>query len=206
MAIVYIMVCLISYLIGGISFSTIFSKKFAGIDIRKKGSKNPGSANVLRSVGKKAAALTLLCDSLKGVIAVLIAIIASKIWDEVDANLLKYLAGVAAVIGHTFPVYYGFKGGKGVATSLGAILALNWKIGLICLIFAIIIIAITKTVSIGAMSSAILYPILTIFIGEVGLVQIVISILLGLFIIYNHRQNIKNIKNGTEGKITSKEY
>ena len=126
MAIAYIIVCLISYLIGGISFATIFSKKLAGVNIREKGSKNPGSANVLRSVGKKAAALTLLCDALKGVIAVLIAMIVAKIWNNVDSDLIKYLAGIIAVIGHTFPIYYRFKGGKGVATSLGVILALNW--------------------------------------------------------------------------------
>lgn len=147
MSAVYVLVGLISYLIGSISFSIIFSKKFAGIDIREKGSKNAGTTNVLRTVGKQAAALTLICDILKGVVVVFIAIFATWIWEEVEVETLKYLAGLMAIIGHTFPVYYGFKGGKGVATSLGALLVINPQIGLICLVFAIVIIIATRWVS-----------------------------------------------------------
>ena len=159
----YIIVIIVSYLLGSISFSIIFSKKFAGFDIREKGSGNAGSTNVLRSVGKLPAILTLICDALKGAVSVLVAILVSKIWKDVDVGLLKYIAGLFAIIGHTYPVFFEFRGGKGVATALGVLLTLNWKIGLICLIFALAIMIITKIVSIGSILAAILYPILMVF-------------------------------------------
>lgn len=200
----YIIVSIIAYFIGSISFSVIFSRKFAGFDVRDKGSKNAGATNVLRTVGKKVAALTLLCDILKGVVAVVIAMIIGKIWDDIDITLLKYLAGFFAILGHTFPIFFEFRGGKGVATSLGVLLLLNWKIGLICLIFAIVLIIVTKMVSVGSILAAVLYPILTIFMDEFNLGVVIISILIALLVIFNHRENIKRIKSGTENKIDFK--
>ena len=123
----YIIVSIIAYLLGSISFSVIFSKKLAGFDVREKGSGNAGTTNVLRTVGKKAAALTLLCDCLKGVFAVLVAFIAGKIVKDTDSRLLVQLAGIFVVLGHTFPVFFKFKGGKGVATALGVLLIPNLK-------------------------------------------------------------------------------
>ena len=202
--VLYIIVSLVAYLIGSISFSVIFSKKIAGFDVREKGSGNAGSTNVLRTVGKKAAVLTLTCDVLKGVIAILIALLISIIWKETDVEILKYLAGFFVVLGHTFPVFFGFRGGKGVATSLGVLLTLNWKIGLICLIFALIIMAFTKIVSIGSILAAVLYPILTIFMGETKFLCIIISLLIAGLVVFNHRENIKRLKNGTENKLSSK--
>lgn len=200
----YIIDCLIAYFLGSISFSVIFSKKIAGFDVREKGSKNAGSTNVLRTVGKKAAALTLTCDVLKGVIAVLIAVLISKIWKDVNVQILKYLAGFFAILGHTFPIFFEFRGGKGVATALGVLLTLNWKIGFICLIFALIIMAFTKIVSIGSILAAVLYPILTIFMGETDIICLLISILIALFVIFNHRENLKRIRQGTENKLNLK--
>lgn len=201
---VYTGVAIIAYFLGSISFSVIFSRKFAGFDVREKGSKNAGTTNVLRTVGKKVAALTLLCDVLKGVLAIVVAIIASKIWKDVDVALLKYIAGFFAILGHTFPIFFEFRGGKGVATALGVLITLNWKIGLICLIFAVIIMAFTKMVSVGSILSAVLYPILTIFMGEVKIAPIMISILIAVLVIFNHRENLKRIKNGTENKLSFK--
>lgn len=201
---IYILVSVIAYFIGSISFSVILSRKFAGFDVRDKGSKNAGATNVLRTVGKKVAALTLLCDILKGVIAIVIAMIAGKIWTDVDMEILKYLAGLFAVLGHTFPIFFEFRGGKGVATALGVLITLNWKIGLICLIFALIIIAFTRMVSVGSILSAVLYPILTVFMGEVSFGAVIISILITLLVIFNHRENLKRIKNGTENKLSFK--
>lgn len=201
---VYIIISVIAYFIGSISFSVIFSRKFAGFDVRDKGSKNAGTTNVLRTVGKKVAALTLVCDILKGVISIVIAIIAGKIWTDVDMEILKYLAGFFAILGHTFPIFFEFRGGKGVATALGVLITLNWKIGLICLIFALIIIAFTRMVSVGSILSAVLYPILTVFMGEASFGAVIISILIALFIIFNHRENLKRIKNGTENKLSFK--
>ena len=201
---IYIVIALISYFIGSISFSVIFSRKFAGFDVRDKGSKNAGTTNVLRTVGTKIALLTLLCDILKGVIAIVIAILAAKIWNDVDIDILKYLAGFFAILGHTFPIFFEFRGGKGVATALGVLITLNWKIGLICLIFAVIIIALTRMVSVGSILSAILYPILTIFMANIAFIPVAISILITLLIIFNHRENLKRIKDGTENKISFK--
>lgn len=203
MSAAYILVGLVAYLIGSISFAIIFSKKFAGFDVREKGSNNAGTTNVLRTVGKKAAALTLICDILKGVVAVLIAMLAANIWEETDAELLKYLAGLMAIIGHTFPVYYGFKGGKGVATSLGVLLVVNPQIGIICLVFALIIMIATRMVSLGSVLAATLFPILTVFMVD-SFGAKVISILIALLVIFNHRSNIKRLKNGTENKISFK--
>lgn len=201
---VYIIISLIAYFIGSISFSVILSRKFAGFDVRDKGSKNAGATNVLRTVGKKVAALTLLCDVLKGVIAIVIAIIAGKIWTDVDMEILKYLAGFFAILGHTFPIFFEFRGGKGVATALGVLITLNWKIGLICLIFALIIIAFTRMVSVGSILSAVLYPILTVFMGEASFGAVIISILITLLVIFNHRENLKRIKDGKENKLSFK--
>ena len=204
----YIIVAIIAYAIGSINFSIIISKKIAGFDVREKGSGNAGSTNVLRSVGKKAAVITLICDVLKGIVAVLIAVLAGNIVSDVDKALLVQIAGISVVLGHTFPMFFGFKGGKGVATSLGVLLTTNWKIGLICLIFALIIIIITKIVSIGSMAAAILFPVLTLFIGEsfivqgVGFKYLVYSLLLATIIVFNHRENIKRIMDGTENKIS----
>ena len=130
----YIIIALIAYAIGSVNFSVIISKKMAGFDVRTKGSGNAGSTNVLRTVGKKAAIITLVCDILKGVVAILAALLIGLFAKEASKAILVEVAALAVVLGHTFPVFFGFKGGKGVATSLGIILLVNWKIGLICLI------------------------------------------------------------------------
>lgn len=161
----YIIIAVIAYLIGSINFSVIISKKVAGFDVREKGSGNAGSTNVLRTVGKKAAIVTLICDILKGVVSILLAKLMGNIWGELDKELLVQLAGIFVILGHTFPIFFKFKGGKGVATSLGVILTTNWQIGLICLVFALVLMALTQMVSVGSVAAAILYPVLTIFIG-----------------------------------------
>ena len=203
----YIIVGIVAYLIGSISFSVIISKKMAGFDVREKGSGNAGSTNVLRTVGKKAAILTLICDCLKGIVAILIAVLASKIVKGTDAGLLVQLAGVAVVIGHTFPIFFKFKGGKGVATSLGVLLIINWQIGLICLVFALTLMALTRFVSLGSVSAAILFPILTIFIQENYIVPgnyIIFGVVLAAIVVFNHRANVKRLLTGTENKLSFK--
>ena len=102
----YIIVAIVAYFLGSISFSLIIFKKMAGFDVREKGSGNAGTTNVLRSVGKKAAVITLVCDVLKGVVAVLIALLAGVIIKDLDKALLVQLAGVFVIIGHTFPVFF----------------------------------------------------------------------------------------------------
>lgn len=205
----YIIIAIIAYLIGSINFSIIISKRIAGFDVREKGSGNAGTTNMLRSVGKEAALLTLICDILKGVVAIVIAIIIGAIWSELDQALLVQIAALLVVIGHTFPILFQFKGGKGVATSLGVLLMVNWKIGLICLVFALVLIVLTRMVSLGSVGAAILYPILVLFIDtnytvSEGSGYFVFSILLALLVAFNHRTNIKRILEGKENKLSFK--
>ena len=211
--VLYIVMAIIAYLIGSINFSVIISKKMAGFDVREKGSGYAGSTNMLRSVGKKAAAITLICDVLKGVVAIIIAIILGNIFNDSNKELLLQIAGIAVVLGHTFPIFFGFKGGKGVATSLGILLMSNWQIGLICLVFALVLMVLTRMVSLGSCMAAILFPVLTLFInehytvlteGKSGNVYFVYSVIMAIIVLYNHRSNIKRILNGTENKISFK--
>jgi len=208
-----ILIAIIAYLIGSINFSVILSKKMAGFDVRQKGSGNAGTTNMLRSVGKKAAAITLICDILKGVVSIGIAILVGYLFNAQNKSILVQIAAIAVVIGHTFPIFFGFKGGKGVATSLGVLIMTNWQIGLICLAIAIIIMAITKMVSLGSCMAAIAFPLLTYFAANIfenayivkeGSSYFVYSIILAVIVLFNHRSNIKRILNGTENKLNFK--
>lgn len=209
-----VLVALVAYLIGSISFSVIFTKKFKGFDVRDKGSKNAGSTNVLRTAGVKVAALTLVCDILKGVVAILFALLIgtmTKADETTKAHLVEF-AGVFVVIGHTFPAFFGFRGGKGVATSLGVLLITNWKIGLICLIFALVVMALSRMVSLGSIAAAVLFPVLCLFIEESFIVggdntkfgYLIFGVIMAIIVIFNHRTNIKRLMNGTENKLSFK--
>ena len=204
-----IITAIIAYLIGSINFSVILSKKMAGFDVREKGSGNAGTTNMLRSVGKKAAVLTLICDVLKGVIAILIAIFIGWAFKVENQSLLVQIAGIAVVLGHTFPIFFGFKGGKGVATSLGILIMSNWQIGLICLVFGVLLIALTRMVSLGSCAAAVLFPVLTLFITDHYIVSqgsgyLIYSIILAVIVLFNHRSNIKRIMAGNENRISFK--
>ncbi len=204
-----IITAIIAYLIGSVNFSVILSKKMAGFDVREKGSGNAGTTNMLRSVGKKAAALTLICDVLKGVVAILIAMFIGWAFKVENQSLLVQIAGIAVVLGHTFPIFFGFKGGKGVATSLGILIMSNWQIGLICLVFGVLLIALTRMVSLGSCAAAVLFPVLTLFITDNYIVSqgsgyLIYSIILAVIVLFNHRSNIKRIMSGTENRISFK--
>ena len=197
----YIIIAIIAYLIGSINFSVIISKRVAGFDVREKGSGNAGTTNMLRTVGKAAAAITLVCDILKGVVAILLALLIGKIAKSASTPLLVQLAGILVIIGHKF------KGGKGVATAVGVLLTTNWQIGLICLVFGLVLIALTRMVSLGSISAAILFPILVLFIKSNYIVEgsyFVFSIIIAVLVVFNHRENVKRLLNGTENKISFK--
>ena len=210
----YILTAIIAYLLGSISFSVIFTKKIAGFDVREKGSGNAGSTNVLRTAGKKPAILTLICDILKGVVAIVVAYLMGKIAnaDIWSSALLIQIAGVCVVLGHTFPVFFGFKGGKGVATALGVLLITNWQIGLICLVFALVLMALTRIVALGSIAAAILFPVLCFFITNNFLVgddstrmtYLVFGIIMAVIVIFNHRSNIQRMASGTENRLIFK--
>ena len=210
----YIVVAVVSYLIGSINFSVIFTKKLAGFDVREKGSGNAGTTNVLRTAGKGLALLTLICDILKGVAAVLVALLVKKMIeaDEFTGAILVQIAGVFVVLGHTFPIFFKFKGGKGVATALGVIIMVNWEIGLICLVFALILMILSRMVSLGSLAAAILFPILCMFtdvhylVGgkEAHFAYIIFGIIMAVLVVFNHKKNIKRLAKGTENKISFK--
>ena len=209
----YIIMAIIAYCIGSLNISIFISKKMGGFDLREKGSNSTGATNVLRTLGKKAAAITLLFDIAKGIVAIAISMIIGNIIEGTNRELLLQIAGIAVVIGHTFPIFFGFKGGKGVATSIGILLMSNWKIGLICFIFALVLMILTRMVSVGSCAAAILFPILTLFIndsytilteGKNGNTYFIYSVLLAVIVLYNHRSNIKRLLNGTENKLSFK--
>ena len=196
---------IIAYLIGSINSSILISKAVTGKDIRESGSGNAGATNMLRTMGKKYAIITLVIDILKGVVALLLAKFAMS-FGAYDVSM--YIAGVAVVVGHNFPVFFGFKGGKGVATSLGVILLLDWKIGLITLAIAIVIMAISKYVSLGSIMAAVVFMILQIAVMIINdsfdVTRLVCVLILGGLLIIRHRANIVRLLNGTENKLGSK--
>jgi len=209
----YIIMGIIAYLIGSVNFSVLISKKVAGFDLREKGSGNAGTTNMLRTVGKGAAVVTLILDILKGVVAIWVAIgygnlVAWLAKISIDNSILVQAAGIFVIIGHTYPIYFGFKGGKGVATALGILLTTNYQIGLICLVFAIVLMALTQMVSVGSLAAAILYPVLTAFLSNENFIvpgnYLLYSIIIALIIIFNHRSNVKRLLSGTENKISFK--
>lgn len=184
----------LAYLIG--SFSTaIITCKIMGIeDPRRTGSNNPGATNVLRHGGKKAAVITLLGDMVKGLIPILIAL-------QFQANSLTIaLTGLLALLGHIFPIYYGFKGGKGVATYYGVILGINWQVGLIAFIIWLLIAGLLKISSLAALVSIFLTPIiLWHFSHSIELSSTVA--LMSLVIFWRHKRNIISILHGNEATI-----
>lgn len=206
---------LASYLLGSLSSAVIISKKMSGADIRTYGSGNAGATNMLRVHGKKAGILTLLFDALKGVVAVFIGMAANFLIDTFFVGSgfpfsgnLHFVTGVFVVLGHIFPVFFGFKGGKGVATSLGVMLTLNWQIGLIVAAAAIIIMAVSRYVSLGSVIGSILYPVsvLVFMVAEhdINIVNFVCSLILCVTVVLKHRSNIKRLLDGTESKLFSK--
>ena len=201
------LICIISsvigYLLGSISTSILVGKLIGKIDIREHGSGNAGATNTLRVLGKKAAIFVVLGDALKGALSVLIAKVLCIIF-SLDTSLPLYLAGFFAVMGHNFPLYFGFKGGKGVLTSIVTILTLDWKIGLITLIFAILIMATTKYVSLGSCLGAVLIMILAPVLRGGDIYFIALCEILAVLVIVKHKSNIKRLLNGTESKLGNK--
>lgn len=197
----YILIIIISYLLGNISTSYIVAKRLAGVDIRTQGSGNAGSTNVLRTLGKKAGAMTFIGDILKGVISVWISKLIASIYG-IDPVTSAYLAVVFVVAGHNWPAFLGFRGGKGVATSLGAMLAMNPVIALICLGVFIIIVLLTKYVSLGSVVGISMSPVIMILLKNKA--GIIVTLFLSISAIYTHRQNIKRLLDGTERKIGEK--
>ncbi len=187
-----------AYLLGSISFAVVTSKAFGIADPRTYGSGNPGATNVLRSGKKAAAALTLLGDAAKGWLAVFLAMHFFP-----SASLLIALVALSVFLGHVFPIFLGFKGGKGVATALGVLLALSVWMGLAVLAIWLLVAVVSRYSSLAALVAANAAPILALLLAlrpELVLATAIMSMLL----IWRHKGNILNLMSGKESKIGSK--
>jgi len=178
---------ILAYFIGSISFGILLSKVFKIQDPRNFGSRNPGATNVMRSGKKFAALLTLLGDMLKGTFVVLIAeLYLNLTYDQV------LLIAAAVFLGHLFPVYHQFKGGKGVATALGVLLAIDIHIAILVLIIWLVIFLISRISSLSAITAALCLPLITFFM-HVDQSFLLLSFFLSILLIYRHKENIKNL-------------
>ena len=210
-----VMTAIVSYLIGSINFSVILSRRLGGEDIRKTGSGNAGATNMLRRYGLKMALITLVLDILKGIAAILIAravtdhfAASPEMTDTLYYASLPYMAGLFVVIGHDFPLYFGFRGGKGVATSLGVLIMLDWKMGLLIGICSIAVMALTRYVSLGSILGGAAFAVgETVGIlasGDIVWVRLICSVALGALLIWSHRENIGRLMRGEENKLGEK--
>lgn len=185
---------IIGYLMGSLSSAIIVCKLLGLPDPRTEGSGNPGTTNVLRIGGKKAAIITLIGDVLKGTIPVLIANFL-----PISAMSVSFVL-LAAFLGHLYPVFFGFKGGKGVATAFGGLIALSWSIGLCVLATWIIIAGIFRYSSLAAITAAVLTPVYAWALG--GKAWMPAMIAMAILLLWRHRENIKRLSNTSESKIT----
>ena len=182
----------IGYLLGSINSSIIVSRLY-GTDIRKHGSGNAGATNTLRTLGKRAAVFVLIGDILKGLVACIICGIFA-------GQTGAILGGAAAIVGHNWPLYFGFKGGKGVLTAITVMFYLDWQVSFILIVIFVIVVLITKYVSLGSILGAAALPVLSFLFGR-DIKFIFFTVALAALIIIKHRENIKRLLNGTESRI-----
>lgn len=191
-----ILLCMIpAYFLGSLNFAVILSGRFYGEDVRQKGSGNAGMTNMLRNYGKGAAALTLLGDVLKAVIACLIGYFAFGITGA-------YLAGLFCVLGHMFPIYYHFKGGKGVATTAALMLMVHPPLFLILLVVFALIVLSTKYVSLASIMCVMIWPLFLSQMETTLGAPVLISLVIAALVVFMHRSNIKRLLRGEENKIS----
>lgn len=211
----YILIAVIAYLLGSLNFSIILSEVVKKKDIRDSGSGNAGATNMLRTYGKKAAVGTMIGDILKVALGIIIAFaildvpmkyIFSNPADAAEIQrvmLYKEFAGLFCVLGHIFPLYFKFKGGKGVAACTGMVIIVDWRIALILFVIFIGVILISKWISLGSIVIALLYPVL-IFAFYKNFILAAVALLFTAIVIVAHRENIKRLAKGTENKISIK--
>lgn len=211
----YILIAVIAYLLGSLNFSIILSEVVKKKDIRDSGSGNAGATNMLRTYGKKAAVGTMIGDILKVALGIIIAFaildvpmkyIFSNPADAAEIQrvmLYKEFAGLFCVLGHIFPLYFKFKGGKGVAACTGMVIIVDWRISLILFVIFIGVILISKWISLGSIVIALLYPVL-IFAFYKNFILAAVALLFTAIVIVAHRENIKRLAKGTENKISIK--
>ena len=190
-----LIVIVAGYLLGSISPGVVLSRLFAKTDIRSQGSGNAGTTNMLRVLGRKMALLTFIGDMLKGIIAVFIGK-----W-LIGGELGGLLGVVGAVLGHYYPLYFGFKGGKGIATSFGSLLFVFPVQALLAFAVFLILVAVTHYVSVGSIAAAITLPLLIVITRFQEPTLWIITVCIGASVVWRHRANIKRLMNHTENKL-----
>ena len=208
-----VIIAVFSYLLGSLNFGVLISRKEIKDDVRDHGSGNAGATNMLRNYGKRYATLTIIGDIAKVFVAIALTFAVLKLTGyyssvnefatgyNIDTDMLiKSFSGLFCVLGHIFPCYFGFKGGKGVATAGGMVIAIDWRIALILLVIFFIIILTTKYVSLGSIAMAVFYPVF-IFIFYRSAVLTVIAALFMAIVVIAHRENIYKLIHHTESKI-----
>ena len=192
---------IIPYLLGSLNFGVIISKIRYRDDVRKHGSGNAGMTNMLRTYGKRAAVITLLGDLVKAMVSAAFGLIL------MPGDGFAYIAGIACMVGHAFPIYFHFKGGKGVVVALGTMLVLNPKVCGACLLIWILVISFSKYVSLSSMIAASLFPLINFFWPfwfKPHPIQTIASVIMAVFIVFLHRENIVRLIKGTENKFSLK--
>ena len=201
-------VVLASYLLGSLSFAVIFSRLMGLSDPRSYGSKNPGATNVLRSGNKKAAILTLLFDAVKGGLPVWLVLTlgpAHGLGVEVAA-----LSGLAAFLGHLFPVFFGFAGGKGVATAVGVLVGINGLLALATVLTFAIVVYFSRYVSLASMVAAVFAPVFYLFgdgvAWQASAAEVLCMAVMAVLLVWRHGQNINRLMAGTESRLGAKKH
>ncbi len=190
----WVLIAVAAYFLGNISTGLLVGRAVGHIDIRKTGSGNAGTTNIMRTLGWFPSVLTLLGDVLKAVIAV---VIGRAVAGEIGA----YVAGVAVLLGHNWPVLFGFKGGKGMASSLGIIIATEPLLALVLFVIQVIVLAATKYMSVASLCTAVLYPVLVAVLHHDNLAYVIFAIIAGALAIFCHRANIRRLLSHTENKL-----
>ena len=206
----------LSYLLGSFNSSILVVRLLKHQDIREFGSHNAGLTNTLRCFGKGCAALTLVGDLAKGIVAVLLSkgiceLLGTGLTAQNDVHFIGYIAGIFAILGHVFPIYYHFKGGKGVLVGVSVFLGIDWKVFLCLIVIFAVVLAITKYVSLGSIIAAACCPVVTFLFqfwqrGDLPMwylwLNTGLAALMGAWVIYMHRTNIQRLKAGNENKFS----
>lgn len=195
--------CLIAYLLGSIPSSVWIGKAFFGIDVREHGSGNAGATNTLRVLGKPAGFTVLFLDFLKGFLAASLVFAFGQLSGSEHLMELKMLFGACAVVGHIYPVFAGFRGGKGIATLIGVVGGMDWMLALACFITFVIIVAVTRYISVGSMLSGLLSGLYAGLIHDWQEMNLVyFCMVVGILVVYTHRANIKRLLAGNENRFS----
>lgn len=197
-----ILLVLFAYLLGSIPSAVWVSKRFYGIDIREHGSGNAGATNTFRVLGKNAGVIVMIADMLKGFIAVKLSILSSYTWTSEPFVNLQVILGIAAVLGHIFPIWAGFRGGKGIATLFGMILGIQPLVAVSLVGVFMLMLLVTRYVSLSSISASIAFPLLILFIfREPELSYKIFAIGTAALVVLTHHKNITRLLTGSESKV-----